>query len=85
MLSGIMLKDGNFWSHQMVIANCTNGVRTVGADSAMLLSSWWCGVCLCIAIVQKDFKRLIAYSSIAHVGLISAEYYHLTNKAYKAR
>jgi len=26
----------------------------------------------CIAIVQKDYKRLIAYSSIAHVGLISA-------------
>jgi NADH-quinone oxidoreductase subunit M len=26
----------------------------------------------CIAIVQTDFKRLIAYSSIAHVGLIAA-------------
>lgn len=26
----------------------------------------------CIAIVQKDFKRMIAYSSIAHVGLIGA-------------
>lgn len=26
----------------------------------------------CIAIVQKDLKRLVAYSSIAHVGLISA-------------
>jgi NADH-quinone oxidoreductase subunit M len=26
----------------------------------------------CIAIAQKDFKRLIAYSSIAHVGLIAA-------------
>ena len=26
----------------------------------------------CIAIVQKDYKRLIAYSSIAHVGLIAA-------------
>jgi NADH-quinone oxidoreductase subunit M len=25
-----------------------------------------------IAIVQKDFKRLVAYSSIAHVGLIAA-------------
>ena len=25
-----------------------------------------------LALVQKDFKRLIAYSSIAHVGLISA-------------
>ncbi len=26
----------------------------------------------CIAIVQKDYKRLVAYSSIAHVGLIAA-------------
>ena len=25
-----------------------------------------------IALVQKDYKRLIAYSSIAHVGLIAA-------------
>src|SRR6185369_13991887 len=26
----------------------------------------------CIAIVQKDYKRLIAYSSFAHIGLIGA-------------
>src|SRR5260370_16899921 len=32
----------------------------------------------CIAIVQKEFKRLIAYSSIAHVGLISAGLLTLT-------
>jgi NADH-quinone oxidoreductase subunit M len=31
-----------------------------------------------IAIMQKDFKRLIAYSSIAHVGLISAGIFSLT-------
>jgi NADH-quinone oxidoreductase subunit M len=34
----------------------------------------------CIAIVQKDFKRLIAYSSIAHVGLISAGVFSLTQE-----
>lgn len=33
----------------------------------------------CIAIVQKDFKRLIAYSSIAHVGLISAGIFTLSS------
>jgi len=32
----------------------------------------------CMALVQKDFKRLIAYSSIAHVGLISAGLLTLT-------
>ncbi|HET7819120.1 MAG TPA: proton-conducting transporter membrane subunit, partial [Bacteroidia bacterium] len=30
-----------------------------------------------IAIMQKDFKRLIAFSSIAHVGLISAGIFSL--------
>jgi NADH-quinone oxidoreductase subunit M len=32
----------------------------------------------CIALVQKDFKRLVAYSSIAHVGLIAAGIFSLT-------
>jgi NADH-quinone oxidoreductase subunit M len=31
-----------------------------------------------MAIAQKDFKRLIAYSSIAHVGLIAAGIFSLT-------
>ena len=31
-----------------------------------------------VAMVQKDFKRLIAYSSIAHVGLIAAGVFSLT-------
>jgi NADH-quinone oxidoreductase subunit M len=40
--------------------------------TAILLSSIGIVYASCIAIVQKDYKRLIAYSSIAHVGLISA-------------
>jgi NADH-quinone oxidoreductase subunit M len=40
--------------------------------TAMILSIIGIIYASCIAIVQKDFKRLIAYSSIAHVGLISA-------------
>jgi len=34
----------------------------------------------CIALVQKDFKRLIAYSSIAHVGMMSAGIFTLTTQ-----
>ena len=40
--------------------------------TAMVLSVIGIIYASCIAIVQNDFKRLIAYSSIAHVGLISA-------------
>jgi NADH-quinone oxidoreductase subunit M len=42
------------------------------AFTAMVLSIIGIVYASCIAIVQKDYKRLIAYSSIAHVGLISA-------------
>jgi NADH-quinone oxidoreductase subunit M len=47
------------------------GVQTWGF-TAIVLSIIGIIYASCIAIVQKDFKRLIAYSSIAHVGLISA-------------
>jgi NADH-quinone oxidoreductase subunit M len=46
--------------------------------TAMVLSITGVVYASCIAIVQKDFKRLIAYSSIAHVGLISAGLFSLT-------
>ncbi|MBC7863387.1 MAG: NADH-quinone oxidoreductase subunit M [Bacteroidia bacterium] len=71
LLSGIMLKMGTFgmirWLLPVVPGACEKyapiaiGLSVVG----ILYAS-------CIAIVQKDYKRLIAYSSIAHVGLIAA-------------
>lgn len=71
LLSGIMLKMGTFglikWLLPVVpLALEKWGGLAIGfAVVGIIYAS-------CIAIVQKDYKRLIAYSSIAHVGLIAA-------------
>jgi NADH-quinone oxidoreductase subunit M len=71
LLSGIMLKMGTYglirWLMPMVPIGWNSWAWT-----AMVLSIIGIIYASMIAIVQKDYKRLIAYSSIAHVGLISA-------------
>jgi NADH-quinone oxidoreductase subunit M len=71
MLSGVMVKMGLFaalrWLTPVfpdILKNVDNiviGLAVVG----MLYAS-------CIAMVQDDLKRLVAYSSIAHIGLMAA-------------
>jgi NADH-quinone oxidoreductase subunit M len=71
MLSGIMLKMGTFGVIRWILPVVPLGVDSWG-NTAIVLSVIGIIYASCIAIVQRDFKRLIAYSSIAHVGLISA-------------
>lgn len=71
LLSGIMLKMGIYGMIRWLIPVVPVGVREWGS-TAIVLSILGIIYASCIAIIQKDFKRLIAYSSIAHVGLISA-------------
>jgi NADH-quinone oxidoreductase subunit M len=71
LLSGIMLKMGIYGVIRWLIPVVPTGVEIWG-ESAMILSVIGIVYASCIAIVQKDLKRLIAYSSIAHVGLIAA-------------
>ncbi len=71
LLSGIMLKMGTYGLLRWLMPLVPAGVAMWG-KTAMILSIIGIIYASCIAIVQKDFKRLIAYSSIAHVGLISA-------------
>lgn len=71
LLSGIMLKMGTFglikWLLPVVpLALAKWGGLAIGLSVIGIIYA------SCIAIVQKDYKRLIAYSSIAHVGLIGA-------------
>jgi len=71
MLSGIMLKMGVYGAIRWMIPlapvgaylwqNTTLGLAIIGIVYASI-----------IAFKQKDGKRLVAYSSIAHVGLIAA-------------
>lgn len=71
MLSGIMLKMGTFGVIRWLLPLAPLGVEKY-ATLAIGLAVFGVVYASCIAIVQKDFKRLIAYSSIAHVGLIAA-------------
>lgn len=77
LLSGIMLKMGIYGVIRWLIPVVPVGVLNWGM-TAVLISVIGIIYASCIAIVQKDFKRLIAYSSIAHVGLISAGLFTLS-------
>ena len=77
LLSGIMLKMGVYGVIRWLLPVVPEGVHEWGT-TAMVLSVIGVVYASCIALVQKDFKRLIAYSSIAHVGLISAGVFSLT-------
>lgn len=71
LLSGIMLKMGIYGLIRWLLPLVPGGVQEWGY-TAIILSVIGIIYASCIAIIQKDMKRLIAYSSIAHVGLISA-------------
>jgi NADH-quinone oxidoreductase subunit M len=71
LLSGIMLKMGIFGVIRWLLPVVPEGVNQ-WASTAIVLSVIGIVYASCLAIVQKDLKRLIAYSSIAHVGLIAA-------------
>lgn len=77
LLSGIMLKMGIYGVIRWLLPMIPAGVHQ-WSNIAIGLSVVGIVYASCIAIVQKDFKRLVAYSSIAHVGLISAGIFTLT-------
>jgi NADH-quinone oxidoreductase subunit M len=71
LLSGIMLKMGIYGVIRWLIPIAPLGFNAWG-ETAMILSIIGVVYASIIAFTQNDIKRLIAYSSIAHVGLISA-------------
>ncbi|MCK6650394.1 MAG: NADH-quinone oxidoreductase subunit M [Bacteroidia bacterium] len=71
LLSGIMLKMGTYGLIRWLLPVAPLGVEH-WAHFAIVLAVIGILYASTIAIAQKDFKRLIAYSSIAHVGLIAA-------------
>lgn len=71
LLSGIMLKMGIYGVIRWLIPVVPDGVERWGS-TAITLSVIGIVYASLLAIIQKDLKRLIAYSSIAHVGLIAA-------------
>ena len=71
LLSGIMLKMGIYGVIRWLLPIVPNGVQDWG-HLAIVLSVIGVIYASLIAFMQKDAKRLVAYSSIGHVGLISA-------------
>ena len=71
LLSGIMLKMGTYGLIRWLLPMCPDALNYWGATviGLSIISIIYASF---MAIAQKDFKRLIAYSSIAHVGLIAA-------------
>lgn len=71
VLSGIMVKMGLFGAMRWLVPVLPQGVY-MWQEAAIVLSVIGIIYASCIAIMQSDLKKLIAYSSIAHIGLMSA-------------
>jgi NADH-quinone oxidoreductase subunit M len=80
LLAGIMLKMGTYGLIRFLLPICADALKDWGWV-ALTLSVTGIVYASVIAIRQSDMKRLIAYASIAHVGLISAGIFSLTQKA----
>ncbi|MFD0940604.1 complex I subunit 4 family protein [Pedobacter boryungensis] len=79
LLSGIMLKMGIYGVIRWLLPIVPQGVND-WVCVAMILSVIGIVYASLIAFTQKDAKRLVAYSSIAHVGLISAGIFALSTQ-----
>jgi NADH-quinone oxidoreductase subunit M len=71
LLAGIMLKMGIYGVIRWLIPIVPQGFMQ-WKELAIILSIIGIVYASIIAFTQKDIKRLVAYSSIAHVGLIAA-------------
>ncbi len=78
LLSGIMLKMGIYGVIRWILPALPLGVVNCGSY-VMWLSIIGVVYASIIAITRSDVKRLIAYSSIAHVGLISAGIFFISS------
>ncbi|MFZ4523648.1 MAG: complex I subunit 4 family protein [Bacteroidales bacterium] len=77
LLAGIMLKMGLYGMIRWMIPVCHQAVQQF-APVVLVLAVFGIAYASVIAIRQGDMKRLVAYSSIAHVGLIAAGVFALT-------
>lgn len=77
ILSALMVKMGLFAVLRWLIPVLPEGVA-FWSDTVVVLSIIGIVYASLLAIVQTDIKRLVAYSSIAHMGLMSAVAFSLS-------
>jgi NADH-quinone oxidoreductase subunit M len=84
LLSGIMLKMGTYGLIRLLLPIAPLGVKAWGTVAVVLAII---GIVYgsIIAIQQRDMKRLIAYSSFAHVGLMAQVFSLATWMVFKVR
>jgi len=80
VLSGIMVKMGLFAVIRWVIPMFPDAITHFGSF-IICLSLIGMLYASCIAMVQNDLKRLVAYSSIAHIGLMNAAIFALNSNS----
>lgn len=82
LLSGIMLKMGTYSLIRWLLPILPSGVHEWGplAIALCVIGIVYASV---IAIMQKDLKKLLAYSSVAHVGLITAGIFALNAQGFQ--
>lgn len=78
ILSALMVKMGLYALLRWLLPVLPEGVA-FWSDTVIILSVIGIVYASCIAIIQTDIKRLIAYSSIAHMGLMCAVAFTHTN------
>lgn len=78
ILSALMVKMGLFGVLRWLIPVVPDAI-SYWSDTIITLSVIGIVYASLIAIVQKDLKRLVAYSSIAHMGLMCAAAFSQTN------
>ncbi|MFT4060925.1 MAG: NADH-quinone oxidoreductase subunit M [Edaphocola sp.] len=81
ILSALMVKMGLFAAITWMVSILPDGTK-YWQNTAMALSVIGIIYASLVAMVQTDVKRLIAYSSIAHIGLMSMGIYAGTEVAY---
>ncbi len=82
LLAGIMLKMGTYSLLRWLLPVVPAGVAQWGplAITLCVIGIVYASV---IAIMQKDLKKLFAYSSVAHVGLIAAGIFSLNIQGFQ--
>jgi NADH-quinone oxidoreductase subunit M len=82
LLSGLMLKMGLYGILRWMVPIVPDAMIEWG-PTAILMSVIGIVYASLIALRQGNFKRLLAYSSMAHVGLISAGIFSLTPQGFQ--
>ena len=70
VLSGIMVKMGLFGVIRWLLPVFPSASYAYGEDDDQHVGNCWNDLCIIACMRQDDLKRLIAYSSIAHIGLM---------------